>query len=379
MAQSRPSHICAHCTFANQRSARYCRMCRSALYRNNRQAERPQPQPNFRVRVSSSSAPRARPRNALPNPNGSDYTLDIALFIDDDAKQFTCAICKNILKNPVSIDCRQEHMFCKSCLIQFFRTLRDQYTAQCPQCREYVQDPEFYGGEYKCSKYVQRIIRGLQVKCRLDYLECQRIPRDCHVRCEWVGELRLMDRHVVNDCPLSHTVCSYCGYGPIRRHEAQQHEGKCPRKPILCPLKCNMNVERFLVNDHVTFHCPHTTTRCDHCGEEIFRKDLNNHGCNEVPCPYAKYGCDTRVLKRDLPGEMQQHLATDEVNHLRMKVAFLEDVMKQCPDCMAQVRHMEHERNRESDEFVEEHKEIEVSERVYQRQARYPPPPNPPT
>eukprot|EP01084_Bolivina_argentea_P146563 256589_1 len=140
-----------------------------------------------------------------------------------------------------------------------------------------------------------------------------------------------------------------------------------------------MNVERFLMNDHVTFHCPHTTTRCDHCGEEIFRKDLNNHGCNEVPCPYAKYGCDTRVLKRDLPGEMQQHLATDEVNHLRMKVAFLEDVMKQCPDCMAQVRHMEHERNRESDEFVEEHKEIEVSERVYQRQARYPPPPNPPT
>eukprot|EP01083_Nonionella_stella_P142500 441059_1 len=184
MAQSRPSHICAHCTFANQRSARYCRMCRSALYRNNRQAERPQPQPNFRVRVSSSSAPRARHRNPLPNPNGFDYTLDIGLFIDDDAKQFACAICKYILKNPVSIDCRQEHMFCRSCLIQFFRTQRDRYNstgyniAPCPQCRERVLEPQH---EYKCSKYVQRIIRGLQVKCRLDYLECQRIPRDCHV------------------------------------------------------------------------------------------------------------------------------------------------------------------------------------------------------
>eukprot|EP01083_Nonionella_stella_P302781 1045427_1 len=264
---------------------------------------------------------------------------------------------------------------CRSCLIQFIRTQRDQYTTQCPKCREHLGPwREFKSSEYRYRELVE--LAHTKVKCGL---ECQRIPRDCHVKCEWVGELQYWDRHVVNDCPLAHTVCSYCGYGPIRRHQAQQHEDKCPRKPIQCPLKCNMNVERFLMNEHVTFHCPHTTTRCDHCGEEIFRKDLNNHGCNEVPCPYAKYGCDTRVLKRDLPGEMQQHLATDEVNHLRMKVAFLEDVMKQCPDCMAQVRHMEHERNRESDEFVEEHKEIEVSERVYQRQARYPPPPNPPT
>eukprot|EP01083_Nonionella_stella_P287122 977302_1 len=162
MAQSRSTRICQACTFRNQASARYCRMCRSALRPLPADRENwgppPRPPPQSNPRVPSSSAPRARHRNALPNPNGSDSTLDVGLFIDDDAKQFTCAICKNILKNPVSIECREEHMFCRSCLIQFFRTLRDQYTAQCPQCREYVHVP--YRGGYKCSKYVQRIIRG---------------------------------------------------------------------------------------------------------------------------------------------------------------------------------------------------------------------------
>ena len=136
--------------------------------------------------------------------------------------------------------------------------------------------------------------------------------------CEWIGELRSLDEHLI--------ICDYiflscpndCEDGnKILRKDMERHKmEECPRREYVCP-HCEESGEYV---ERTTTHleeCPFVKTPCsnDGCSECVARCKISSHydECEfvMVPCKYAEIGCKVKVLRKDLKRheeDRQQHL-----------------------------------------------------------------------
>lgn len=86
-------------------------------------------------------------------------------FLDRLHEQFICAICLDVVSNPVATnDC--DHMFCKECVDQF-------YTNHCPYCKQELQEPKWT----TIKGSTKRIYLDLQMRCSISPL-CNKL---CYV------------------------------------------------------------------------------------------------------------------------------------------------------------------------------------------------------
>jgi hypothetical protein len=137
--------------------------------------------------------------------------------------------------------------------------------------------------------------------------------------CEWIGELRALDEHIIA-CDYAFLSCpNKCGVGDnILRKSMEKHKmEECPRRQYICP-HCAMSGE---YEERTTTHleeCPLMRIPCSNegCSYLIARYKLASH-CNEcceyeiVPCKFAEIGCVVEVPRKDLKKheeDGQQHL-----------------------------------------------------------------------
>lgn len=75
------------------------------------------------------------------------------------------------------------------------------------------------------------------------------------------------------------------------------------------------------MKSHINDECPLKKLTCDDCKESLLRQDMDEHKSVICPerfgeCPYAKYGCTSKVKWKDL----DVHLAKCEMQHLKLQV-----------------------------------------------------------
>ena len=153
--------------------------------------------------------------------------------------------------------------------------------------------------------------------------------------CKWTGELRSLEAHLTV-CDFSFIPCpNQCSdfSGKIVKvlvKELKKHKLICPRRQHMC-RHCK-EVGEFA--DITTFHlqkCPNLKVTCPNtsCRKRVFRRDVTNHRkeClfEEVPCKYARIGCNARVPRREREeheSNAEQHLqlAVDTVSDLKSKL-----------------------------------------------------------
>ena len=139
--------------------------------------------------------------------------------------------------------------------------------------------------------------------------------------CEWVGEVRSLDKHLAS-CGFTLLLCpNKCHIGEkvaqLLRQDMQRHIMKeCSRRQYKCP-HCQESGEYW---ERTTKHletCPMLEVPCPKlgCKIRIARCDLLKHQkeCRfeMVSCKYAIIGCKTEVLRKDMAeheGDAQQHL-----------------------------------------------------------------------
>ena len=154
----------------------------------------------------------------------------------------------------------------------------------------------------------EREIQSLRVRC--DNLDSG---------CEWIGDLRSLDRHI-QKCDFTLLPCTNdCKEGEIFRVDLEYHLVYCcPRRQHPCP-HCNESGD---YQERTTTHlntCPKLKAPCpnDQCGASIPRCEVTDHRSvceyERVTCKYTEFGCKEKLLRKDL----KTHEEDDQL-HLRL-------------------------------------------------------------
>eukprot|EP01084_Bolivina_argentea_P291608 501179_1 len=80
------------------------------------------------------ASPAAKRRKIDQNAEPLNEGYDTDLFVNSaDVDRYSCPICRCVFKEPYTIGCNKEHIFCKSCLDGYFTPINS--TKSCPLCR----------------------------------------------------------------------------------------------------------------------------------------------------------------------------------------------------------------------------------------------------
>ena len=151
--------------------------------------------------------------------------------------------------------------------------------------------------------------------------------------CEWVGELRSLDKHLAS-CGFTLLLCpNKCLKGDsvvklFRKDKEKHTKEECPRRQYECPHCQEAGEYQEMTTEHLD-ECPMIEVPCPkrRCTTSITRRDLTKHRkeCmfEKVLCKYATIGCGEEVLRKDLAeheGDSQCHLqlAIDTVHQLKI-------------------------------------------------------------
>uniref|UniRef100_A0A0K6S653 RING-type domain-containing protein n=1 Tax=Chromera velia CCMP2878 TaxID=1169474 RepID=A0A0K6S653_9ALVE len=189
-----------------------------------------------------------------------------------------CSVCLNLAREPRETNC--EHVFCRPCISR---------CSHCPNCRTYVTE----------LKHPNRTLRGVLETVTV---KCKHREEGCKERVA----AKDMEKHLQNDCLMEETVCRFQGCGvqmkrgklashernclhrtlpcercnlPIAFNGKRQHNMVCPKMPVKCPKKCNAEILRSRVQEHLDTQCPEETVKCfvPGCDVELKRKLMGAH------------------------------------------------------------------------------------------------------
>ena len=228
-------------------------------------------------------------------------------FVDVIAPKYYCSICKCVLREARITACCGQH-YCNTCLVQ---SLKTQGTLKsCPHCRT-VNFQSMLNWEKI------REINEFCVRCTF-----------YHQGCEWVGELKALEGHVLNStsnkaCAFVEVTCTNYGYERIGIIRRLQNEFKILFNKInfSCEVnvivkQCGKTMQRQYFADHQQNECEYRQFQCKYCGcvdtydaiagsgqvrneRSVVVGTLTNHfdECNQYPleCPNS---CGERNIKR---------------------------------------------------------------------------------
>ena len=149
-------------------------------------------------------------------------------------------------------------------------------------------------------------------KCEFELLIC---PNSCGDGEAGATVLRKdMERHQCKECPRRWYICEHCSEPGEYQERTTTHLTKCPDVMVLCPN--------------------------EGCGESILRCKVTQHrrDCpfEEVPCKYARIGCEQRVLLKDHADhenddKQHLHIAVEAVHQHQIEI----DLLKKRLTCVS--------------------------------------------
>ena len=172
--------------------------------------------------------------------------------------------------------------------------------------------------------------------------------------CEWIDELRLLDKHMTA-CNYTFLPCpNECEDGDkILRKDMERHKTEeCPRRKYACPHCDEIGEYKERTTTHLE-KCPLKEISCtnDGCSEHFPRRKTFRHllvcEFQMVSCKYSSLGCKMKVLRKDL----EKH-ECDRDQHLDFVVNAVMEHEDNLPDLQQQITEQHETINTIQDDIV---------------------------
>ena len=224
-------------------------------------------------------------------------------FVDTPSDMFVCKICRYPSREPHLSACCG-HTFCKSCLEAAKRaTAISDACPVCPDNEAFITIP---------NKQADRAIRSLHVFCTnketgcewqgevndiINHLGnsdgCQFEKVQCSYDCGKCLQRQYLTSHVEDECVRRKVDCPYCHITGEHQFIEGEHKEQCPKFPIACSNKCEVdNIPREDIDEHRKM-CPLEKITCpNNCGISLQRQYITSHAdtecsCRKVDCQYC--------------------------------------------------------------------------------------------
>ena len=228
-------------------------------------------------------------------------------FVDPPSEEYFCPVTCELLKDP-----RQTNSCCGHHLS---RAAAEQLEAEgkpCPLCNEWplkTTEDLFFKRKVlqlkiRCSNKPQGCqwvgeLRDIDRHLKLGSVdgECQFVVVKCPLKCDKRIKRRELVNHQSNKCPKRAFTCKHCGFESTYEGVTADHWPKCQRYPEICPNICSVvTIERRFLQRHLKEDCP----------------------LQEIECEFSYAGCEVKVKR----SEMRKHLDSSKDEHLRKLVAY---------------------------------------------------------
>jgi len=103
----------------------------------------------------------------------------------------------------------------------------------------------------------------------------------CSNDCGITLQRQYIDTHIETECPCRIVNCQYCNIRGAYQIIEGEHKDQCPKFPMACPNKCEINsVPRDNLEEHIKM-CPFDLIQCEYhivgCEERMACKDKKKH------------------------------------------------------------------------------------------------------
>ena len=200
----------------------------------------------------------------------------------------------------------------------------------CKVCSGIMREASFFGGETTCLlcsatpdtlnalKVIQNLVAKLEIKCPV------------LSECEWKGNISEAEKHL-KDCDSFLIKCTPCAQIFPRREKGNHDNKLCPMRRVKCKHRCLQFGYARDFEKH-EFFCVNFPVLCQNgCGMQFDRSLTSQHRSvcvlEEVACPFAEYGCETKVIhRRDLLAHQRERhiehtdMCLSRINLLERKI-----------------------------------------------------------
>ena len=199
----------------------------------------------------------------------------------DDQK---CPICHLVVRNAYQVNCCGK-ILCEGCLMEY---RRQSHRSKCPMCRTHI------GDNYFKDTRSDREIKSLKVYC--DNKEAG---------CDWTGEVRVIEKHLEEDCGYQEIECEDCGEEMLELLMETHLSDECPMRDYKCTLCNKQDTFKSITVDHPK-ECPNVVLECTNrgCFKQLMRCKMPSHleVCPKqvIDCPFKAMGCSFTSKREDL-------------------------------------------------------------------------------
>ena len=237
------------------------------------------------------------------NEEKIEYTQSISqnIFINKaDILDFICPLCNGVLFNPTQDSCG--HVFCNIC----YEKCKENYH-KCP-----ISNNDFIEEKITNIPIISQIINKMNVYC---------LNKDKN--CFWEGKFSELKSHLEIECLKEEIKCIFKGCEKkMKREDFLIHKSECEYRTITC-IFCNELIPFKFKESHDNI-CPKKIIKCDKCGNDIVREDLENHkknscDCTFTDCLFKDFGCNDYLMRKDF----NKNMVNDLPKHLSLICDFI--------------------------------------------------------
>lgn len=210
-------------------------------------------------------------------------------FVQKPSEEYFCPVTQELLTNPYQSSCCG-NQFSKEAVTQL-----QQLQKPCPMCRKKKMT-------FNVDKAWKRKVWSVKIYC----------PSKEDAGCTWSGEISELKRHLKDLCSGVKVPCpSGCGEELLRGKMAAHRDNTCPKRLFNCIYCKKLSTYEEISNIHL-LQCSTELTQCpNNCGDgTIQRQHLQDHikicPCQMMSCEYSFVGCETQVVRAQLPVHMKE-------------------------------------------------------------------------